>query len=103
MSHFLSAIGHVDGGMAVEVADEQLTEVLNAVRKTGKKGQVTVELHIAPNGERGFEVTTRVKAKAPDVEFGKSFFYADTDGHLTRQPPAEESENLVKLGSREGA
>ena len=102
MSHFMRAVGHVDGGAAVRVADEALTEVLDAVRLTGKKGTVTITLQILPNGDRGFEVTTRVSAKAPDVEFGKSFFYTDKDGHLTRTPPADESLNLVNLADREG-
>ncbi len=103
MSHFLAAIGQVDGGAAVEVANEQLTEVLEAVRRTGKKGSVSVELVIVPNGA-GFAVTTKVRAKAPDVDFGKSFFYTDADGRLTRTPPREESANLVNLADRgEGA
>ena len=104
MSHFLAAIGQVDGGAAVRLADEQLGDVLEAVRRTGKKGSVTVELHVSPNGERGFEVTTKVKAKAPDMEFGKSFFYVDHDGRLTRTPPQEEGDNLLNLADkREGA
>lgn len=100
MSHFLRALGHVDGGAAVGVADEQLSAVLQSVRQTGKKGTVTVELHVAPNGERGFKVTTKVKAKAPDLDFGESFFFTDRSGHLTRTPPAEESEDLIRLNDR---
>lgn len=100
MSHFLQAIGQVDGGAAVEVADDYLTEVLQAVRGTGKKGTVTIELHVASNGERGYEVTTKVKAKAPEVEFGRSFFYTDQNGRLSRTPPADESEALINLQHR---
>lgn len=95
MSHFLAAVGQVDGGMAVETADEYLTEVVNAVRQTGKKGRVTIELHVSPNGERGFEVTTKVKASAPEVEFGRSFFFSDQHGRLTRTPPEEESAAIL--------
>lgn len=101
MSHYLAAVGQVDGGAAVKTADEYLTEVLQAVRATGKKGAVTVELHVEPNGERGFQVTTKVKAKAPELEFGRSFFYADKNGHLTRTPPAEESAAIL-MNDRRG-
>ncbi len=53
-SHFLMAIGRIDGGHAIEVADEQLRDVISAVTRTGKKGTVTVTLEISPNGETGF-------------------------------------------------
>lgn len=100
MSHFIMALQQIDGGGAVAVADEQLKEVLAKVRATGKKGQVTMQVVIAPNGERGFEITAKVSAKAPDVDFGKSFFFSDRDGHLTRTPPKEESAGLLSVGGR---
>lgn len=96
MSHFLRAFEQIDGGEAVTTADEILKEVLEAVRRTGKKGSVSVILSVAPNGDRGFEVTTRVSGKAPELDFGKSFFFADKSGHLTRIPPKAESENILR-------
>lgn len=88
-SHFLMALGRIDGGLAVEVADTQLREVIDAVRRTGKKGKVTVSIEIAPNGELGLEATAKVTASAPQVQFGKSFFFTDPrTGDLTRQAPA---------------
>lgn len=86
-SHFLMAIGRIDGGHAIEVADKQLREVIGAVTRTGKKGTVTVTLEISPNGETGFAATAKVAAKAPSINFGQSFFFMGRDGDLTREQP----------------
>ena len=88
-SHFLMAAGRVDGGLAIETADTQLRAVIDAVRRTGKKGAVSLTLDISPNGETGLEVTAKVKAVAPQVSFGKSFFFTDPrTGDLTRESPS---------------
>ena len=86
-SHFLMAVGRIDGGMPIEVADQQLKDVTDAVLRTGKKGTITLTLEIAPNGDQGIAATAKVKATAPTVNFGQSFFYTDPKGHLTRQAP----------------
>ncbi len=96
MSKFFDAFRHIDAGNASAETDEQLAEILKAVRATGKKGSVTITLEVAPNGDRGFEVTTKITAKAPQVSFGKAFFFTDRDGHLTRKAPAEEAQELLR-------
>ena len=95
-SHFLMAVGRIDGGHAIEVADEQLREVMSAVNRTGKKGTVTVTLEVAPNGESGFGATAKVTAKAPAINFGQSFFYMGRDGNLTRTAPDYVQASLLK-------
>ena len=62
-SHFIDALRQIDAGGAVKSIDEQLADVLQAVRNTGKKGGVSVTLTVAPNGERGFEVTAKVRSE----------------------------------------
>lgn len=86
-SHFLMAIGRIDGGLAVEVADEKLRDVLAAVQRTGKKGSVSITIEIAANGEMGFAASAKVAAKAPMIDFGQSFFFVDRKGDLTRNAP----------------
>lgn len=87
-SHFLMAVGRIDGGLPVEIADQQLRDVIQAVQRTGKKGTVTITLEVAPNGEMGFAASAKVTAKAPQVAFGQSFFFCDRNGDLTRNAPA---------------
>jgi hypothetical protein len=86
-SHFLMAVGRIDGGLGIETADAQLRTVLEAVRRTGKKGSVTLTLEVAPNGEMGFAASVKVTSKAPNVQFGQSFFFQDRHGELTRSAP----------------
>lgn len=95
-SHFLMAIGRIDGGLPVEAADQQLRDVIAAVQRTGKKGSVTVTLEIAPNGEMGFAASAKVAAKAPQIDFGQSFFFMGRNGDLTRQSPEMQQLNLMK-------
>lgn len=86
-SHFLMAVGRIDGGLPIETADNQLRDVIAAVQRTGKRGSVTLTLDIAPNGELGFEASCKVTAKAPNIQFGKSFFFMGRNGDLTREAP----------------
>lgn len=97
-SHFLMAIGRIDGGLPVETADQQLREVIAAVQRTGKKGSVTLTLEVAPNGEMGFAASAKVSAKAPNVDFGKSFFFMGRHGDLTRESPDMQQLGLMKEG-----
>ncbi|HMR51217.1 MAG TPA: hypothetical protein PKA33_01565 [Amaricoccus sp.] len=95
-SHFLMALGRHDGGLVIETADQQLREVVAAVLRTGKKGSVSVTLEVAPNGESGLEVSCKVTAKAPAVSFGRSFYYTDRAGDLSRKPPDYVSDSLLR-------
>ncbi len=92
-SHFLMAVERIDGGMVVETADQALRDVIQAVQRSGKKGSVTLTLEISPNGEMGFEANAKVSAKAPQVQFAKSFFFMGRGGDLTREAP-----NMQQLG-----
>lgn len=96
-SHFLMALSRHEGGAVVEAADDALTQVVEAVHRTGKKGTVTVKLTVGPNGEMGKEVTFDVAAKAPQLAFGKSFYWPDEAGQLTREPPREEIQRSMRL------
>jgi hypothetical protein len=95
-SHFLMAIGRIDGGLPVETADTQLRDVIAAVQRTGKKGSVTITLEVSPNGEMGFAASCKVTAKAPQINFGQSFFFMDRNGDLTRQAPDMHQLGLLK-------
>ena len=86
-SHFLMALGRHDNGQVIETADEQLRNVIAQVLRTGKKGSVGVTLNITPNGELGLKVSAKVSAKAPEIDFGESFYFTDRKGDLSRTSP----------------
>lgn len=95
-SHFLMAIGRIDGGLPIETADNCLRDVISAVQRTGKRGSVKLTLEIGPNGEMGFEASCKVTATAPNVQFGKSFFFMGRNGELTREAPDMEQLGLLR-------
>lgn len=101
-SHFLMAIGRIDGGLLIETADDCLRDVISAVRRTGKKGTVTVQIEVAANGEMGLSTTGRIVAKAPQVSFGQSFFFTDRNGNLTREAPSMEQLGLMTKDKANG-
>ena len=84
------ALGRHDAGGVIETADEALREVIAAVRRTGKAGEVAIKMKVTPNGERGLEVSCDLTAKAPRLAFGKSFYFANEQGDLTRESPRDE-------------
>ena len=73
--------------LEVEQAQEQFDKEEAAKRRTGKKGKVTIAMNVAPNGDKGLEVSCDVSATAPKMAFGKSFFFKNDDGDLTREAP----------------
>jgi len=95
-SHFLMALGRHDGGHVIETADQQLRDVIAAVMRTGKKGSVTMTMSVGTNGDTGLEVSCKVKATAPEVEFGKSFYFMGREGDLTRNAPNYVQESLLE-------
>ena len=95
-SHFLMALGRHDGGHVIDTADEALKDVIAAVMRTGKKGSVSITMSVGANGETGLEVSCKVKATAPEVEFGKSFYFMGKQGELTRNAPQYVQDTLLK-------
>ncbi len=93
-SHFLMAIGRIDGGLAIETADQALKDVIAAVQRSGKKGSVTVSLDVSPNGEMGFAASAKVTAKAPQSISARASFHG-RDGALTREAPSMQQLGLM--------
>lgn len=96
-SHFLMALGRHDEGSVVETADEALRDVISQVMRTGKKGSVTLTMEVEPNGPKGLEVSCKLAAKAPQLAFGKSFYFTNQSGDLTRTPPRGEEGQLLRM------
>lgn len=96
-SHFLMALGRHDEGSVVETADDALRDVIAAVLRTGKKGSVAITMEVEPNGQKGLEVSCKLQAKAPQVAFGKSFYFTNTNGDLTRTSPSGEMAELFTM------
>lgn len=101
-NQFMMALGRHDGGAVTEALDDMVGEVTEAVHRTGKKGTITITMVIAPNGDRGKEVSFKAACKAPQLEFGKSFYFGTDRGGIGREAPKDEMQRTFGLRSVDG-
>ena len=86
---FLVTLGQIRHGEAAAEASRRLDECLCAVRETGKKGKVTVELDIKPMSQDGDQIMIKVSSKAaiPLPEVPAAVFFLDEDNGLHTSDP----------------
>ncbi len=77
-----------------QVADEMsimLTELVTAVRDYGRKGYLTLKIEVAPmkGNEDMLAVAAKATSKPPESDPVSAIFYADSDGNLLRDDPAQ--------------
>lgn len=79
----------VRGGKAVAQATALLTELVQAVDETGKSGEVTIKIKVAPEEGGGAQkiLTVECKMKKPLAEIPKGIFFSNADGDLLRTDP----------------
>lgn len=82
-------------GQVAANCNEKFNELIQAVLETGGKGELTIKIFVKPSkmgmGGAVIEVETahECKAKKPELEIGRSFFFVTKDGTLTRDDPAQ--------------
>lgn len=79
-------------GAALIEADHELTELLKAVRATGRPGELTLTLKIKPLSgaeSEALNVVATVKAKSPKADRPASIFFCTPDFRLTRHDPRQ--------------
>lgn len=76
-------------GNALADLDDALAALVASVRDTGKAGTLTLKLKVEPadKDSRTVFVTDEIASKLPKLEPGKSIFYIDHAGRLTRSDP----------------
>jgi hypothetical protein len=95
MTDLLSVLTDMRNGAVAVDCNTKFNEVLKAVLETGGKGELSIKLFIKPSkmgmGGAVIEVETahECKAKKPELEVGRSFFFVTKDGQLTRDDPAQ--------------
>lgn len=91
-------------GRVVDQATEQLANVVRAVDRTGKPGEVTIKLTIEPEKGGGSQKTigAKVTSKAPVEDLPKGLFFSNVEGDLLRSDPAQQ-EMFVDAEAQEAA
>lgn len=85
-----STIAEMRGGLLNEELAEALQKATDAVRTTGRKAKVTLELTIIPyDGDPGeierIAIADKVTTKLPEPKKRDSIFFIDSNNNLQRQ------------------
>jgi hypothetical protein len=95
---FAQTIQEIDKGRANAVLSDLMQQLVTAVVNTGTKGKLTIVVAVAPVGEtNNVAVTVTPKLDAPNDYERKAVFFADDDGNLSREDPAN---RLAKMPLR---
>jgi hypothetical protein len=103
---FAATLQELSGGTVAARLAEQLQELTAAVKETGKKGTLTLQLVVAPLNKGNLDnlvVSAKSVVKPPedDSATATSVFFTDKDGNLTRDDPKQPT--LPCVGWRTGA
>lgn len=87
----MEVLGQIRGGAAVNDAAKDFVELCQRVRATGKPGELTIKIKVAPdkNDPDVYEVTPDVSVKLPKVARAKGLFYMTSDAQLVREDPKQ--------------
>lgn len=72
------------GLLHAELSDA-LADVVAGVMKHGKTGKLTITLTVKPEGDEAVTIADTYAARVPTPPAKASIFFADEDGHLSRQ------------------
>lgn len=102
---FATVVQQVGNGILAAQLAEELQELTNAVKQTGKKGTLLLTISIAPikaGNVANLIVTgaTTVKTPKSDADTPSSVFFTDAAGNLTRDDPTQQQLPLRGLPTR---
>lgn len=89
---FIYTLGELRMGDSLVECDEKLTELIQAVRKTGKSGKLTLAIAIKPmSGGDVMAVTLedKITLTLPESTKGGTIMYATPGNSLTKQDPRQ--------------
>lgn len=95
MTDLLQILLDMRSGQVAADCNQKFNDVLQGVLETGGKGELTIKLFIRPSkmgmGGAVIEVETEheCKVKRPELAIGRSIFFVDSEGNLTREDPTQ--------------
>lgn len=85
--NFLEFLQSFRRGELLREANDQLEDMIRAVKDTGNKGSLTISLPFKINDAGQLECLPRVDSKLPRRALGTGIYFATDDGQLTRRDP----------------
>lgn len=93
MADELSFLAFLQGfrrGELIAEAEAQLTELVEAIRDTGGKGDLTLKLPLKMNDAGQIECIPQITVKKPRRQIGTGIYYPTEDGKLSRRDPSQD-------------
>ncbi|MEF8794005.1 hypothetical protein [Thiohalorhabdus sp.] len=90
---FLTNLNTQRGGALMDELGDEYRDLIAAVRETGKKGKLTLELEVKPGGGEDNEVIhvkDNVKMTVPEHDRKPSVYFSTQNNELTRQHPEQQ-------------
>jgi len=87
---FLEFLQSFRRGELISEADDQFGELMEAVKRTGGKGDLTIKLPFKVNEAGQIECLPTVSCKKPRKPLGTGIYYVTDEGRLTRQDPSQD-------------
>jgi len=85
----------IDGGEALTRLDEMIQELVDAIKRTHEKGQITIRIDIEPDAIKDGEVVRfkigvgKMEVKKPEPPIGDSYLYPAANGGLVKDDPRQ--------------
>lgn len=88
---FAAWVQETRGGLLHSELSEALAEITRAVIQESKQGSLTLKITIKPpEGKFGpLLISDEIKKSVPEPDRESSYFYADSNGNLSRRDPRQ--------------
>ncbi len=87
---FIDTLRDIEAGGLLDELSETQHRLIDAIRLTGKGGELTIKLAYKPDGNGQMTIKADVKAKEPALSRGTSLFFLTPEGNLTRRDPRQQ-------------
>lgn len=87
---FIDTLRDIEAGGLLDELSETQHSLIDAIRLTGKGGELTIKLAYKPDGNGQMTIKANVKAKEPALSRGTSLFFLTPEGNLTRRDPRQQ-------------
>lgn len=95
---FIDTLRDIEAGGLLDELSETQHGLIDAIRLTGKGGELTIKLAYKPDGNGQMTIKAEVKAKEPALSRGTSLFFLTPEGNLTRSDPRQQDLALRTVG-----
>ena len=93
---FMHTVNTLLHGTTADELSAELHKVIEAARKTGKKGSLTLALAIKPVGrDTGqYEIRDKITSQVPELDKGMTLMFGTPEGNLQREDPRQKKLDL---------